>query len=153
MSRLIVPANTWVLVCDGSKAIFYRNVGDALAIELQAEHTLEEHRPPTHELGTERPGRAYASVGRSRSAVAGTDLHEDAEADFLKRIGARLDDLVAANPIGSVIIAAPPRALGILRHHLGARSRKVLQGELAKDLVKMPKPEVEKYLQAGGELR
>jgi protein required for attachment to host cells len=45
-----------------------------------------------------------------------------------------------------LVLVAPPKALGILRKHLAPATRAVVIGEVAKDLVKFPIPEIEKYL-------
>ena len=73
MTRISTPAEAWVLVCDGSKAVFYRNVSSIRHVRLIARHTLEEHHPPTRDLGSDRPGRSYDSHDSSRSAVASPD--------------------------------------------------------------------------------
>ena len=68
-----VPHNTLVLVGDGQKALFLRNKGHALHVQLVVEQVLERDNPPTREQGTDRPGRSNASVGVARSAMEETD--------------------------------------------------------------------------------
>jgi protein required for attachment to host cells len=48
--------------------------------------------------------------------------------------------------IDKLVLVAPPKALGILRQHLAQATRSVVIGEVAKDLVKFPNPEIEKRL-------
>ena len=146
--RFIVPSEAWVLACDGSKAVFYQNVGSAVHINLKAVHVLEEPHPPTRDLGTDRPGRSHDSMSSSRSSVASTDWHEEAEIAFLRQVAGALEPIAAENRDGYLVIAAPPRALGILREHLGPASRRLLRAQLDRDLVKMPKLKIESYLQA-----
>lgn len=141
-----LPLDAWVLVCDGSKAVFYKNVGSARQNRLKAEQTLEEHHPATHVLGTDRPGRSVDANDGSRSAVETTDFHQQAEAEFLKQVARALEPIAAKG--AHIVIAAPPRALGILRDHLGPASHQALRAELAKDLVKMPTAKIASYLQS-----
>lgn len=153
MSRLLVHHKTCVLVCDGSRALFYLNIGDAQAIQLKTIKTLHEPHVATRDLGAERPGRSINSMDGSRSAVEQTDLHAAAEAKFLEGVAEQLGAFVHESEATAVIIVAPPRAMGVLRPRLTANVRRMLQAELVKDLVRMPTPDVEQYLQAQGELR
>lgn len=153
MNRLLVHNGTCVLVCDGSIALFHVNVGDAQAISLRTIKTLHEPHPATRDLGTDRPGRSVDAMGGSRSSVAQTDFHDAAEVTFLRNVCDTLDEIVRDKQAKAVIVIAPPRALGVLRVHLSSEVRRVLQAEFDKDLVKMPTPKVEEYLQAKGMLR
>lgn len=152
MTRISTPAEAWVLVCDGSKAIFYRNVSSIRHVRLIARHTLEEHHPPTRDLGSDRPGRSYDSHDSSRSAVASPDWHQEAETKFLKAVATKLEEIVNTEGGSALLILAAPRALGVLRDNLGPTSRQLLKAELARDLVKMPKHKVEAYLEKIAEL-
>ena len=150
MTYVTVPANSLVLVCDGSKALFYKNTGSALAIALEAVSTLREHHPPTRELGSDRPGRAVDSMDGSRSAMEETDWHQVAEERFLHGVAAHLDEVAASHRPSALILIAPPRALGVLRQRLSEAVRHIEKAEIAKDLVKTPKPKLEDYLQSLG---
>ncbi len=46
----------------------------------------------------------------------------------------------------ALIIVAPPRALGVLRHAYSPRLRAVLKAEVDKDYVRTPIHEIEKHL-------
>ena len=64
-----IDQDEWVVVCDGSKALFLQNAGDAKFPNLQTREVMEQAVPPTSELGTDKPGRSHSSVGHGRSAV------------------------------------------------------------------------------------
>ncbi|NLS08247.1 host attachment protein [Rhizobium sp. P32RR-XVIII] len=83
MDRLRIHSKDWLLVCDGSKALFLRNEGDAQDLDLVEVRTSINERVSTHESGTDRPGRVYASAGGMRSSVEAPDLHERQEQEFL----------------------------------------------------------------------
>lgn len=152
MQRLLVPSKAWIVVCDGSKSLLWQNIGDAQAINLKAIEVANESHPPTRESGTERPGRVYDAMDGSRSSVDSPDWHDVAEVRFLRTLARHLDELVRTRGIRHLIVAAPPRALGVLRDHFTAPVRAVLAAEIPKDLVKLPTPEIERYLAAMGEL-
>src|SRR6267142_4654001 len=77
-----VPHNSLVLVGDGQKALFLRNRGNALDVDLVVERILEQDNPPTREQGTDRPGRSTASLGVARSAMEEVDWHHLAKERF-----------------------------------------------------------------------
>lgn len=143
-----LPARIWVLVCDGSKALVLHNEGDALQPRLVTVAAFDEPQPPSRELGTDRPGRNFSSDGFSRSANIETDLHAQAEADFLTRIAEALDQVVREREVKNLLLVAPPKALGLLRGKLSAAVKAVISGELGKDLTGMPVNQIGKHLMA-----
>ena len=76
------------------------------------------------------------------------DAHEQEEHRFLQKLLDHLNAAVHAGQIKSLLIVAPPRALGVLRQSYSNELRKALRGEIDKDLVKMPVHEIEKHLAA-----
>jgi protein required for attachment to host cells len=104
--------------------------------------------PSTHEQGTDAPGRAINSIDGRRSAVEQTDWHDQAEHRFLVGLARRLDAAVTAGETRSLILVAPPRALGVLREAYSASLRHAVRAEIDKDYVKMPVDQIEKHLVA-----
>jgi protein required for attachment to host cells len=125
MSELKIDKGGWIVVCDGAKAL-----------------VLEK----TAELGTDKPGRSFNSVGSRRSAVEQTDWHEQEEERFLQRLADHLDKAVLAGETRSLIVVAPPRALGVLRQTFTEHVRKAVEAEVEKNFVKMPVHEIERHL-------
>jgi len=148
MSKLKLRPGEWVVVCDGAKALVLENAGDEMFPHLKTKEVYQQETPATREQGTDAPGRAFASVGTARSAMEETDWHEQGERRFLEKLVARLDAAVQAGEVKSLIIAAPPRALGALRQVYSQGLRKALTAEIDKDLVRMPVHEIEKHLAA-----
>jgi len=140
MSDLLIHRGEWVVVCDGAKALVLENSGDAKFPNLKMVKVLEQEDLATHELGADAPGRTVNSVGSIRSAVEQTDWHDQAERAFLVNL--------ANGKTKSVIIVAPPRALGILRPVYSHKVRDAVRAEVDKDLVKHPIHEIEKHLTA-----
>jgi protein required for attachment to host cells len=67
---------------------------------------------------------------------------------FLKTLADRLNVAVTSGETTGLTMVASPRALGMIRSDYSAAVRKVLHGEVHKDLVKMPVYEIEKQLLA-----
>jgi len=146
MAKLKIARGQWIVVCDGAKALVLENVGDEKFPNLRTREVYEEQHPRTHQQGTDAPGRAHSSVGPGRSAMGQTNWHEQDEQRFLKDLMGRLDAAVTAGELKSMIVVAPPRALGVIRQAYSHQLRGVLRQEIDKDLVKMPVHEIERHL-------
>jgi protein required for attachment to host cells len=146
MPELLIRNGEWVVVCDGAKALVLENAGDSKNLNLKTVEVLEHNDLPTHAQGTDAPGRAFSLVGSIRSAVGQTDWHDQAERFFLEQLAHRLDAAVTTGKAKSIIVVAPPRALGILRPVYSHALKAAVRVELNKDLVKMPVYEIEKHL-------
>ena len=148
MSVMAIHKGEWVVVCDGAKALVLENAGDALTPNLKAREVHTQPDLPTHALGTDAPGRTMNSTGRPRSTVEQTDWHDLAEHAFLEKLAKRLDAAVTAGEAKSIIMVAPPRALGVLRAAYSHALKKAVRAEMHKDLVKTPVNEIAKHLVA-----
>jgi protein required for attachment to host cells len=148
MSKVKIQHGEWIVVCDGTKALVLENAGDEKFPNLKTREVYQQDDPLTHEQGTDAPGRSIQSVGAGRSAMEQTDWHDQAEDRFLARLVERLDAAVKAGETKSLVIAAPPRALGMIRQHYSQNLRRALRTEIDKDLVKLPLHEIEKHLAA-----
>jgi protein required for attachment to host cells len=149
MSGLAIRNGEWVVVCDGAKALVLENVGDNKFPNLKTLEVFEQENPATHEQGTDKPGRMPAvGQGPGRASVGQTDWHERAEETFLSRLVQHLDAAVGSGKAKSVIMVAPPRALGMLRPAYTHALKSAVRAELDKDFVKLPVHEIEKHLTA-----
>lgn len=142
MDKMRIDRGDWLVVCDGRKALILENLGDEMLPSL--------HNPATHAQGTDAPGRLNAGVGGARSSVEQTDWHDEAERAFLRSLAGRLDAAVSAGETSALTMVASPRALGMIRADYSDAVRKALQGEVGKDLVKLPVYEIEKQLLLSG---
>ena len=144
-----VPHDSFVLVADGRKMLFFRNEGDSEFLKLEVEgkriHDVGEDR----DMKTDEPGRTFdASGGAGRSAYEEVDFHQLEEDRFAADAAEMLKQRALRNEFESLIIVAPPRTLGELRKHYHKEVEKRLTGEIAKDLTGHPVPEIEKIIQA-----
>lgn len=147
VSKLAIPHDAWVFVGDGQKALFLRNVGDAEFPDLVTERVFKEADPPTHEQGTDRPGRSFQSAGAGRRAsVETTDWHELEKHRFADRVAAAMEQLVRAQKMKDIIIVAPPRTLAELRRVFHADVKSRIVAEIDKDLTNQPVSDIEKHL-------
>jgi protein required for attachment to host cells len=149
MPGLSIRNGEWVVVCDGAKALVLENVGDNKFPNLKTLEVFEQEDAATHEQGTDKPGRVGTFAGNpARSSVGQTDWHDRGEEAFLTRLAKHLDSEVGAGKAKSMIIIAPPRALGMLRPAYSPALKHAIRAELDKDFVKLPVYEIEKHLKA-----
>ena len=141
-----IEIGTWIVVCDGKKALILENEGDSKFPNLQVREEREHQLQRTHEIGTDVPGRVFASVGAARSSTEQTDWHARSEQEFLHALIQHLDEAVRKGRTKTMVIVAPPRALGILRLIYTAALRSAVVAEITHDFVKLPVAEIEKRL-------
>ncbi len=147
MSALMIQHGEWVVVCDGAKALVLENAGDAKFPNLKTIEVFEQKDLTTHDLGAAEPGRAYSPAAHGgRGTIEQTDWHDQAERAFLLQLIKHLDAAIAAGKAKSMIMVAPPRALGMLRPAYSHALQNAVRVELDKDLVKHPVDRIEKQL-------
>jgi protein required for attachment to host cells len=148
MEKMKIGTGDWIVVCDGRKALILENIGDRMFPNLHTREVREHADQPTSAQGSDAPGKLHASVGTARSAIEQTDWHDEAERAFLKALAERLHQAVTAGETKGLTMVASPRALGMIRADYTDAMRRVLHGEMPKDLVKLPVYEIEKQLLA-----
>jgi len=146
MTEVKIDHGAWVVVCDGAKALVLENAGNRKMPNLRTKEVYEHDDPKTHELGTDKPGRSSSSVGNGHSAMEQTDWHDMEEQRFLTQLAARLDKAVLGGDTPSLIVVAPPRALGVLRKAFTSHVRQAIRAEVEKDYVKLPVDEIARHL-------
>ena len=147
MQKLKIRQGDWVVVCDGKKALVLENVGDEKFLNLKTREVREHADLQDARIG-DRRRRAALSVRSEagRSAMEQTDWHAQEEDKFLHKLAGHLDAAVNAGQAKSLIIVAPPRALGVLRQAYSHNLRAAVRAEIDKDFVKLPVHEIEKHL-------
>jgi protein required for attachment to host cells len=150
MGTLTIRNGDWIVVCDGRKALFTVNAGDAQYLNLKVVEERESPSPATREQGSDRPGRTHQSVGPARSSVGQTDWHDQDEREFVRSVADRINKAVQGGEVKGLVIVAPPRALGVLKPLLSTAANGVLNGSLDKDYAHMPVFEIEKRLKKAG---
>lgn len=145
MADIKIRKGDWLVVCGGAKAIVLENEGTAFTPKLKRKATYEQEDLPTREIGTDAPGRTFQSVDGPRSAYEQVNWHEREEQRFLTKLINRLDAAVNAGEAKSIILAAPPHALGVMRRNYSHTLRNALRAEVEKDFVRAPLHEIEKH--------
>ena len=107
----------WVVVCDAGKYVVYENQGDTDRLDLRVISFDEHVNPPTHDQGSDRPGR-FAGPDGQRAAVGDTDWHEQEESRFISMLAVQMDGWATAEPSRRFVLIADPKSMGALRQSL-----------------------------------
>ncbi|VAW18780.1 hypothetical protein MNBD_ALPHA12-2305 [hydrothermal vent metagenome] len=142
------PVITWILIADGARAriLEHKGLGSGVAALKGMEFSAE--RLKSSEIMADKPGRAFASNGASRSAIEPkTDPVAKREADFMAMLAGVLNEKQTSAAFDRLVLIAAPRALGDLRKSLSEPVREIIYAELAKDLTKTPNDKIGKHLE------
>ena len=125
-----VPHNAHVLVADGAKMLFFRNEGDAEALDLKVVTAEQQRDDADRDIKTDTAGQKPGG-----SSTAGeADFHQQAEDRFAADAADMLNRGALAGSYEALIVVASPRTLGELRHHYHKETSARLLAEIPKDL-------------------
>ncbi len=138
---------TWIIVADGSRARLLANDGPGKGLRPAVAGEFHHDAPPTHLLGTEKPGRVAPAMGASRSAIQPhMDFHQFEKDKFGQQMARLLNDAADRRTYDDLIVVAPARTLSTLRKSLSAKASELIRAELAKDLTHVPLQEMPEHL-------
>jgi protein required for attachment to host cells len=143
-----IPHDTFVLVADGRKSLFFRNEGDDEFPNLIAERKEVRDNPAHHEQASDTAGMAMNVIGGHGGTMSEVDFHKLEEDRFAADTAAMLKERALRNEFESLVVVAPPKTLGERRRHYHKEVEQRLVAEVPKDLVNVPVAEIEKILQA-----
>ena len=128
-----LPEGTLVVVADGEKARWFRNVGDDQALQLRQESIMD-----AHDLFMQGP----SGVAPPEQTAQETD-----EASFAKHVAHKLNDGALHHEYADLVLVADPQTLGQMRPQLHKETLSRLRGEVAKTLTNSPLEDITRALQ------
>ncbi|MBO0743000.1 MAG: host attachment protein [Hyphomicrobiaceae bacterium] len=141
------PTRTWILIADGARARILQNDGPGKGLQALEGHVWHGDHAATHELMTDRTGRAFSSTGPARSAIEPhSDPHRQLKRNFARRLADALADGWRDRAFDRLILVAAPTALGDLRAALSAEVRAKVVAQVPKDLTKTPDAALAEHL-------
>lgn len=140
------PICTFILIADGARSHLLLSEGRSKPLTEVggSEHRLEIK--PDHEQSAERPGRVHEFANIARHAIERDDLARREKERFAQFLAADLDKRLANGEYDRLVIAAAPETLGVIRSTLSERVKACILAEVAKDLTKLPNPQVKENL-------
>lgn len=132
---MLQDGTAWMLVADGRRARVLVEQRRGANLDEPSEWAMEIGEDELYDI-QDRPPRSFDRVGAGRHAMdGGRSLHEMEEEKFLKRVAERLGDAEKQKQFDHLIIAAPPRALGLLRDMLPSGAKSRIRADVSKDLL------------------
>ena len=148
MTTLKVHHEAWVMVGDGTKALFLHNAGDEEILNLRRLEVRQQDNPATRDQGSDAPGRGFSPSGTRFGSLGGPDFHQIEDDRFAAAIAEEINRAAHENAFREIVIVAPPKCLAEIRKDLSAEAQKKVTAEIAKDYTHHPIPEIEKLLLA-----
>lgn len=129
---------TWVVVADGARAFIAANQGPGTGLTLVPGTAQEHDLQSTTEMGSEKPGRSFASArsGARHGIEPRVDWHRFEKQKFAHGIAKMLDAARVRKAFQHLVLVAPPETLGELRASLDKQTQALVTGEIAKDLTR-----------------
>ena len=143
------PVRTWVLIADAARARVYEMRGKGKGLTAVEDMALDAELAPSREIGTDRPGRAFNSVGSLRHAMESpTDPNREQKRRFARRIAEAVEERQAAGSFDRLVVVAPAVTMGDLRAALPDRVKASVTAEVVADLTNTPVNELPARLAA-----
>jgi protein required for attachment to host cells len=93
-----IPHDSYVLVADGAKMLFFRNEGDAENLDLKVLAAEQQADGADHDIKTDQAGRMPGSLGMGGGSTANeSDFHQQAEDRFAVEAANRINRAALAN--------------------------------------------------------
>ena len=135
--------DTLIVVADGEKALFLRNLTDAENPNFDVEDKDTQENPSDREQSANRPGRVGQSANHGKSAYDDTDWHELAKDRFAADLSDKLYMMAHAGEFDRLVLVASPKILGELRDQMHQVVTDKIVGEIPKTLTNHPVHEIE----------
>ena len=132
-----VPRRALVALANGERFVLMRNVGEVFEPRLERIGELDL------ELTNFAAGARHQDPAGQRNGS--TDIDELAHG---AAIAEWLNEKALKGRLGQLVVAADPKTLGQIRQHCHKEVRSRIVGEVAKDLINSPVPEIERALAA-----
>jgi protein required for attachment to host cells len=140
---------TWVLIADAARARVFESRGRGTGLTAVGDMALDAELAPSREIGSDRPGRSFESVGSTRHALESpSDLHREQKRQFARRIADAIEERHAAESFDRLVVVAPAVTMGDLRAALSGKVRAAVITELVADLTNTPVSELPAHLSA-----
>ena len=127
-------AITWIVVAESSRA---RILQTRSTLDPLVEITFLDHpeaRMHERDLISDAPGRRHATAGPSRHGMADpTSWREEHAGKFAREVAQHLETARRDGDFDRLLLAAPPKFLGLLRDELSVNTSGLLAHEFAKN--------------------
>lgn len=142
-----VPPNTWVVVCDRTRARIFNSVWPHEQTWDEVDNLVHpEARLHERDTISDGPGSFSEAGGSRHSGQAPTDFRHRTAQEFARQIVDYLDEHRLQAGFGELVVVAPALFLGVLRESLPAPLAKLVRCEIDKEYVQLNPRELQQRL-------
>jgi protein required for attachment to host cells len=128
---------TWVVVASAARARVFDVHSRREPMHELLDLVNPQERMQPQELKSDKPGRAFDSLGGHRHALqTPVDPKEQVAQRFSKDVVDKLEAGLYQKQFDTLCVVAPPHFLGLLREHMSNALARTVKGDLAKDLTR-----------------
>ncbi|MCB2106095.1 MAG: host attachment protein [Rhodobacteraceae bacterium] len=136
---------TWLLVADGAQAQIYKV--EPITFRLVPLPNGRFKQSGKHKGTKAGAGRSFNSANAARHAMEPhTDPHQGAEDRFLHDVAKALNEMARGKAVEDIMIAAPPKAMAVLRKVMNKAVQKKIAYEVTREWTKVPPPDMTRRL-------
>lgn len=137
----------WVVVADASRARIFSAENRNGNLNEEAGYVHPASRQKGMDLESDSQGRAFDSGGQGRHAMGKESDYSEHEAEvFARELCGEINKACHNASFDKLYVIATPRFLGHVRAHLGAQAKKLVAGEVTKDVVNHGSQDIRKQL-------
>lgn len=139
-------SKTWVVVADTSRARIFS--ADKPASQLFETEILNNPEARLHQgdLVSDRPGRDRNSIAGTHNMGHESDAKEEQAVRFASEVCNRLEQGRVKSQFDKLYIVAAPSFLGLIRKHQTPALKKIVAGEIAKNMALKEAVDIKKCL-------
>jgi len=139
----------WIVIADGAQVRILENNGPGKGLTPLPAEEMHQKLHPSRDINADKPGRTHDRMGPGRHSMEPTsDPHREEKRHFAEALAGHLNAAAQKHSYDRLVLVAPAKTLGDLRHALSKEAAAKVDGELSKDLTKVPDQELAGHLSA-----
>lgn len=140
---------TWIVIAESARARIFTLSEPGAKLAERSTLSHPESRMHDRDLTSDLPGRAFDSHGQGRHGMEQAhDPHGQQAQAFAAQIAREVERIRREEPFDGLVLAAPPRFLGLLRAELDHGTREAVVAEIDKNLVESDTETLERRIAA-----
>lgn len=138
---------TWVIVASAARARIFESAGRRTPLSELSDLINPEDRLHPRDLKSDKPGRAFDTLGGQRHAMqTPVEPKEQSAIRFAKEVVETLESGLSEGRFDALCLVAPPHFLGLLREHMGGALSRAVIGDVVKDLTKEDMASIDQHV-------
>lgn len=138
---------TWVIVASAARARIFETAGRRMPLRELSDLINPEDRLHPRDLKSDKPGRAFDTLGGQRHAMqTPVEPKEQTAIRFAKQVVETLESGINEGRFDTLCLVAPPHFLGLVREHMSDALSRAIAGDVVKDLTKEEIASIEEHV-------